>query len=163
MEDDATPVRIRSLIGVYRFDATARGGAGYLASRLAGGGCALRALSHRGLRANPDWSAMADELIVPVTLTYLDRAPEPIRRLASGARPCVLATTRGGSVPLLGPADLDRIAGRVTLFLDEVRRAARAAGLIWTMPMWDSSPAPLYSVRSTDTRQRWAAASGSSA
>ncbi|MEV4622502.1 hypothetical protein AB0J74_27800 [Asanoa sp. NPDC049573] len=151
-------VRIRQLTGVYRFDATARG---YLAARLTGDGCALRALTHRGLRANPDWSAMAAELIVPVMLTHLDRAPEPIRRVAH--RPCVLAITRGGAVPLLGPADLDRIAGRVALFLDEVRRAASAAGLVWTMPMWDSSPAPLYATRSTDSRQSRAAASWSRA
>jgi hypothetical protein len=163
MEQDATPVRIRQLTGVYRFDATARGGAGYLAARLAGEGCALRALTHRGLRANPEWSAMAAELIVPILLTHLDRAPEPIRGVALTGRPCVLATTRGGVVPLLGPADLDRIAGRVTLFLGEVRRAARAAGLTWTMPMWDSSPAPLYAVRSADTRQSRAAASWSRA
>ncbi|HEV7707574.1 MAG TPA: hypothetical protein VGP16_05225 [Asanoa sp.] len=146
MDENPTPVRIRQLTGVYRFDASARGGAGYLAARLAGDGCALRSLTHRGLRPNPDWSAMADELIVPIVLTHLDRAPEPIRRLAY--RPCVLAITRGGAVPLLGPTDLDRIAGRVSLFLNEVRRTARAAGLIWTMPMWDSSPAPLYAARS---------------
>ncbi|GIF45873.1 hypothetical protein DFJ67_5308 [Asanoa ferruginea] len=157
--EEATPVRIRQLTGVYRFDATAR----HLAARMLGDGCGLRALTHRGLRANPEWSAMAGELIVPVVLTDLDRAPEPIHTLALTSRPCVLATTRGGAVPLLGPADLDRIAGRVTLFLDEVRKAARAAGLIWTMPMWDSSPAPLYAVRSADTRQSRAAASWSRA
>jgi hypothetical protein len=144
---ERAPARIRQLTCVYRFDAGVRGGAGLLAARVVGDGCPLRALTHRGLLVNPDWAAMVAELIVPVALTHLDRTRDPVRQVARHGRPCVLAETRSGAVPLLGPADLEWIAGRVTLFLDEVRRAARDAGLSWTMQMWDSNPAPLYATR----------------
>jgi hypothetical protein len=144
---DSAPARIRQLTCVYRFDAGVRGGAGLLAARVVGDGCPLRALTHRGLLVSPEWSAMVAELIVPVVLTHLDRTRDPVRRAARDGRPCVLAETRSGAVALLGPADLERIAGRVTLFLDEVRRAARDAGLSWTMLMWDNDPAPLYASR----------------
>ncbi|SNT27066.1 hypothetical protein SAMN05421812_104138 [Asanoa hainanensis] len=142
--EERRATRIRQLTCVYRFDAGVRGGAGLLAARVVGDGCPLRALTHHGLLANPHWTAMVTELIVPVVLTHLDRTGESIRHVARDGRPCVLAETRVGAVALLGPADLEWIAGRVTVFLDEVRRAARDAGLTWTMPMWDSSPAPLY-------------------
>ncbi|MEV4532726.1 hypothetical protein AB0J82_02735 [Asanoa sp. NPDC049518] len=141
--DKLRATRIRQLTCVYRFDAGVRGGAGLLAARVVGDGCPLRALTHHGLLANPRWTAMVAELIVPVVLTHLDRTGESIRQVARDGRPCVLAETRVSTVALLGPADLEWIGGRITVFLDEVRRAARDAGLTWTMPMWDSSPAPL--------------------
>ncbi|MDG4823944.1 hypothetical protein O7635_18970 [Asanoa sp. WMMD1127] len=148
MDHRPAPVRIRALTGVYRFDSGVRGGAGLLAARLTGAGCALRALTHHGLLVNPEWTAMAAELIVPMTLTHLDLTPEAVHAIARDGRPCVLAETRAGTVPLLGPADLTWIGGRVTVFLDEVRRAARDAGLTWTMRMWDNSPAPRYAANS---------------
>ncbi len=145
--EERRATRIRQLTCVYRFDAGVRGGAGLLAARVVGEGCPLRALTHHGLLVNPQWTAMVTQLIVPVVLTHLDRTREPVRQVARDGRPCVLAETRLGAVPLLGPADLERIAGKVGAFLDEVRRSARDAGLTWTMPMWDSSPAPLYASR----------------
>jgi len=134
-EQRAVPRRIRRLIGIYRYD----GGLELVGGRLRGEHCALRALTHRGLRPNPEWSAMRAELIVPVMLTHLDRSPTPVRRAAGHLRPAVLAESRTGPVLLLGPHDLDRIEGRVALFLDEVRRAAAQAGLRWTLGMHDSS------------------------
>ncbi|GIF73296.1 hypothetical protein Asi02nite_28140 [Asanoa siamensis] len=133
--DDVRAIRVRQLIGVYRFDT----GASLVAARLTGQGCALRALTHRGLFTNPAWSAMTAELIVPVLLTHFDQSPAPVRAITGPTRPYVLARTRDAVVPLLGPTALTRIAGRVDVFLDHLRAATWTAGLTWTRGMVDSN------------------------
>jgi hypothetical protein len=140
---------IRQVICIYRFDGGIRGGAAYLAGRLRGDhACQLHTLTHRGVWANPEWSAMLAEFAVPVVLTHLDRCATPVRQATGHLRPCVLANCRPGPVVLLGPADLDRIGGSVAQFVDELRRAAFRAGLSWTLGMHDSSPATMGTARS---------------
>jgi hypothetical protein len=130
---------IQQIVGVYRFDGGLRGGLGHLAGELRGDhACGLRALTHRGLRVNPEWSAMLADFAVPILLTH-DTSPP--WRAAIRRRPCVLAKCRAGPVVLLGPADLRRIDGHVDRFVDELRRAAGRAGLSWTLGMHDASPA----------------------
>jgi hypothetical protein len=48
--------------------------------------------------------------------------------------PCVLASTRGGLVLLLGPADLEPCAGDVDCFADTRRRAVDDHGLSLPTP-----------------------------
>jgi hypothetical protein len=139
---------IQQIVGVYRFDGGIRGGLGYLAGELRGDhACALRALTHRGLRVNPEWSAMLSEFAVPIVLTHLDRGASPVWRAAVRRRPCVQALCRAGPVVLLGPADLDGIDGRVDRFVEELRRSAGHAGLSWTLGMHDASPAASGGIR----------------
>jgi hypothetical protein len=132
------PLLIQRIIGVYRVDGGVRGGLGYLRGDH---GCPLRALTHRGLRINPEWAAMVEDFAVPIALTHLDRIPPPVREATGHLRPCVLASCRTGPVVLLGPVDLERIAGRVEWFVHDLRRAAQHTGLSWTLGMQDSSPA----------------------
>jgi len=56
--------------------------------------------------------------------------------LAAGAghTPCLLAHTDDGLVLLLGPGDLDRLAGDVIAFAAAVWHAADTAGLDWPAP-----------------------------
>ena len=130
---------IQQIVGVYRFDGGLRGGLGHLAGELRGDhACALRALTHRGLRANPEWAAMLADFAVPIVLTH---DTSPAWRAAVRRRPCVLAKCRAGPVLLLGPADLRDIGGDVDRFVDELRRSAGRAGLSWTLGMHDASPA----------------------
>ncbi len=132
---------IQQIVGVYRFDGGIRGGLGHLAGELRGDhACALRALTHRGLRANPEWSAMLAEFAVPIVLTRPADAAS-VWRATVRRRPCVLAKCRAGPVVLLGPADLERIDGHVDRFVEELRRSAGRAGLSWTLGMHDASPA----------------------
>ena len=88
---------IQQIVGVYRFDGGIRGGLGHLAGELRGDhACALRALTHRGLRVNPEWSAMLADFAVPIVLTHLAwrpaglavrRSPAPVRAGEVSGRP----------------------------------------------------------------------------
>jgi len=53
---------------------------------------------------------------------------------SAGHTPCLLAHTDDGLVLLLGPGELDRLAGDVIAFAAAVRHAADTAGLDWPPP-----------------------------
>ena len=123
-------VIIRRLVGVYHADGGIRGELAYAIGKLRGAAhCGLCDVTHRGVRAKPEWTGLITRLAVPFTLVHLNERSEPVAAASAGRTPCVLAETDDGLILLLGPDQLDRVGGDVSRFAEALVDAARAAGL----------------------------------
>lgn len=121
---------IRRMTGVYHTDGGLRGELAYAIGKIRGTAhCALCDITHRGLRTKPAWTALVADIPVPFGLVHLNERTPQVAAASDGHTPCVLAHTDDGLVRLLGPEDLDRLAGDVTRFATALRAAAGRAGL----------------------------------
>ena len=121
---------IRRMTGVYHTDGGLRGELAYAIGKIRGTAhCALCDITHRSLRTKPARTALVADIPVPFDLVHLNERTPQVAAASDGHTPCVLAHTDDDLVRLLGPEDLDRLAGDVTGFATGLRAAAGRAGL----------------------------------
>jgi hypothetical protein len=120
---------IHKLTGVYNARGTLAGELAYIVGRLSGRAhCGLCDITHGlRLRERSDWRMERRRLSVPFETIHLDERTPDVAR-ACPAAPCVLAHTDDGVVPLLGPAEIDGLAGSPEALITAVERAAAARG-----------------------------------
>ncbi len=110
---------ISELIGVYRADGGFIGEARYVVGRFVGRAhCSLCDVTHSPFRRKREWDRMVEQLGVPFTLLHLNEMPADVSMAVSRTdAPVVLARTAGGRLSeLLGPAELESVAGSVASF-----------------------------------------------
>jgi hypothetical protein len=123
---------IRSLTGVYHADGGLRGEVTYAIGKVRGTAhCGLCDVTHRGVRAKPQWTEVVAGLGVPFDLVHLNERSGDVFAASADRTPCVLAHTDAGLIRLLDPDDLDRLDGDVTRFVAVLRLATERAGLTW--------------------------------
>ena len=132
---DAAPTQhIVRLVGVYDADSTLRGELAYwVGARLRRRHCSLCAITHGSVRERPEWKACQAELPVPFDTYHRNDQPDPIRAVAAGQAPVVVAEIDVGHMMLLGPADLERCDGSIDRLVEAIEQAAERLGLTWVM------------------------------
>jgi hypothetical protein len=126
------PASVTRLIGVYDADGTLRGELSYVWGKVRGTAhCGLCDVTHSPVRRKRAWDRFVASLPVPVELVHRDEQDESMRIVTEGRLPAVLAEIDDPAsgegrrlVELLGPADLDALAGDVTAFAAAIERAA---------------------------------------
>ena len=130
---DAAPTQhIVRLVGVYDADSTLRGELAYwVGARLGRRHCSLCEITHGSVRQRPEWKARQAGLRVPFETFHRNDRPDPIRAVAGGQTPVIVAETDAGHVKLLGPADLETCDGSIDLLVEGIERAVERLGLTW--------------------------------
>ncbi|MFB7299203.1 hypothetical protein [Streptomyces rubiginosohelvolus] len=132
---------ILRLTGVYHAHGGLIGELRYVTQKLVGRGhCELCDVTHRGIRAKPEWDAWVRSLPVPYDLVHLNERSAEVREFSDGLTPCVLAHTDRGLRFILDRAALARTAGDVSAYAAALSEGVRDAGLTW--PDDPSSAAP---------------------
>ncbi|MGW3864160.1 hypothetical protein ACWEDZ_22095 [Streptomyces sp. NPDC005047] len=132
MVDSVMMTMILRLTGVYDADGGLVGELKYVAGKLAGRThCELCDVTHRGIRAKPEWNDWVRSLSVPFDLVHLNERSSEVRAFSDGLTPCVLAHTSEGLRLVLHRAALARSAGNVAGFAAALSEGAREAGLNW--------------------------------
>lgn len=118
---------IEEVVGVYHADGGLVGELRYVWGRVVRRDhCSLCDITHAGVRRRRSFDEIAERWPVPIRLLHRDEQPPAVAEVVAGTTPCVVAirpSDRGGPVVVLGPADLDRVAGDVVGF-DEALRTA---------------------------------------
>lgn len=110
------------LIGIYDAEGTLLGELRYVLGKLRGTrSCSLCDITHGPLRKKKAFVALEQRLRVPIVLLHLDELDEAQREVSRGQVPCVLIEHPGGLEPLIGPLELDGLAGSVDAFEQLVR------------------------------------------
>lgn len=123
---------ITGLVGVYHANGSWRGELAYLAGKLTGHAhCALCDITHGPLGRRRSFDACAAALPVLFELVHLDERSEQVTQLSDGRTPCVLASTSGAMVLLLGPDHLASCNRDPARLLTALHRAADANALRW--------------------------------
>lgn len=120
---------VTSLIGVYDADGGVTGELRYVVGHLLGRvECSLCDITHGRLRRKAEFDDLRDRLGVPFDVVHRnERTPEITT--ATGALPCVVAVTSGGTDVVLGPDDLRECAGDVERFERVLRDTLATRGL----------------------------------
>ncbi len=141
---DAAPTqRIVRLVGVYNADSTKRGELAYwVGARLGRRHCSLCEVTHGSLRQRPEWTTCRAGLPVPFDTYHRNDQPDPIRTVAGGQAPVVVAETDTGHIILLAPADLDACDGSIDRLVEAIERSAVRLHLTWLIPGTASSTGP---------------------
>lgn len=131
---DAAPTqRIVRLVGVYDADSTMRGELAYwVGARLGRRHCSLCEITHGSVRQRPEWKACQAGFPVPFDTYHRNDQPDPIRAVARGQAPVVVAETDSGHVMLLTAADLDACDRSINRLVDAIEASATRLGLTWT-------------------------------
>jgi hypothetical protein len=130
--------QVGELVGVYHADGGPLGEVKYIIGKLMGTAhCALCDITHSPVRRKPQWDAMVTRLGLPVTLLHLNEQPRDVAAAtATCGTPTLLARLADGTLlPVLGPADLERLDGSVDAFERSVVGALEQAG--WSGPPTD--------------------------
>ncbi|MFD6418873.1 hypothetical protein [Streptomyces sp. NPDC060194] len=123
---------IQRLTGVYQADGGLIGEIGYAVRKATGRGhCALCDVTHRGIRAKPEWTAWVASLPVPFDLVHLNERSAEVRAFTDGITPCVVAHTGQGLRLVLDRTALPRTAGDVDACAAALSAGVREAGLSW--------------------------------
>ncbi|GHH43452.1 hypothetical protein [Streptomyces candidus] len=123
---------ILRLTGVYHADGGLIGELSYAARKLTGRGhCGLCDVTHRGVRAKPEWSAWVESLPVPFDLVHRNERSAEVRAASDALTPCVLAHTDEGLRLVLDRTALDRTGGDVDAYAAALTAGVRDAGLAW--------------------------------
>lgn len=129
------PPTVLRLIGVYNADGTARGELTYwVMARLGRAHCALCTITHGSVRERGDWRSARSTLPVPFDTYHRDDQPNSVAVACRGAVPVVVAETTSEFVELLGPAELDAIAGSPTGLVDAISSRIVERSLRWPAP-----------------------------
>ncbi|BBX98563.1 hypothetical protein [Mycobacterium lacus] len=119
-------------IGVFNGDGGVRGELAYVFSKLRGTtSCALCDITHRGLRANPQWKDVTCALGVPFDLVHRNERSADVARLTGDLTPAVLAQTNDGHQMLMGPNDFAGVSGDAGDFIQALRRACIDRDVSW--------------------------------
>lgn len=120
---------LRSIVGVYDADGTVIGELTYwFGARFGAAHCALCDISHGTFRAKSDWRRLVNGARVPIITHHRDDAPPEVLAATGGRLAAVVAVTDTGPELLLGPEQLDALAGAVDGFAAAVDRAVVARG-----------------------------------
>jgi hypothetical protein len=131
MDPVAPSTPVERLVGVYHADGTLLGELRYwFGARVGRAHCALCDITHGTFRAKPEWVDGRNGLGVPFETVHLDERSPDLERATEGATPCVVAGTAAGWVELLGPDELEALAGDVAGLLAAVRSRATELGLV---------------------------------
>lgn len=123
---------VRGLVGVYNGDGGVRGELAYVLGKLAGTTeCALCDITHRGIRAHPDWKDVICELAVPFDLVHRNERTAEVTQLTGDNTPAVVAATDDGYRPVMGPADFAGVDTDAAEFVRVLRERVAQAGLAW--------------------------------
>ncbi|GAB2946711.1 hypothetical protein [Streptomyces sp. NPDC059173] len=123
---------ILRLTGVYHADGGLIGELRYVTQKLVGRAhCDLCDVTHRGIRAKPEWDAWVRSLPVPHDLVHLNERSAEVREFCDGLTPCVLAHTDQGLRLVLDRAALARTAGDVSAYATALSAGLDHAGLAW--------------------------------
>jgi len=130
---DAHATTVRSLTGVYHANGSLTGELAYVVGKALGRAhCALCDITHGTFTEKSAWRECRDGIPVPFDTVHLDERSDAVRAATTDWTPCVVATTDGGIVRLLGPDDLEVLGGEPAALVAAVERAVDAAGLSWT-------------------------------
>jgi hypothetical protein len=124
--------QVVGLIGVYHADGGILGEARYVLGTLLGTAhCGLCDITHSPVRRKPAWDAMVRRLGIPVALLHLNEMPPDVAAAVEAhGSPAVLARRVDGALHLLlGPDQLDALAGSVDAFESAVRSTLAAERL----------------------------------
>jgi hypothetical protein len=123
---------VTALTGIYQAEGSLRGELAYVVGRMLGTAhCALCDITHASVREKAGFRACREALPVPLKNVHLDERSPPMRAFSEGKTPCVVAHTADGLRLVLDCAALERCAGSVTRFREELSAAMRAQGLVF--------------------------------
>lgn len=130
--------RVLEVVGVYDADGSLWGEVRYVIAKVRGTAhCSLCDTTHSGWRRRSSWDQMVARLGVPMRLVHLDERDEEIARVSGATTPCVLARVLAASsagvpdlVVLLGPQDLEQVAGDPAAFERLLRDRVSSIGAV---------------------------------
>ncbi len=123
---------VRGLVGVYNGDGGIRGELAYALGKLRGTAeCALCDITHRGIRANPEWKDLVCEFGVPFDLVHRNERAAEVAQLTGDNTPAVVAATDDGYRLVMGPADFVGVETDAAEFVRMLRKQVTKAGLHW--------------------------------
>lgn len=119
-------------VGVFNGDGGVRGELAYAFGKLRGKtSCALCDISHRGLRANPDWNDVTCAVGVPFDLVHRNERSADVTLLTGDQTPAVVAETSVGHRLVMSPNDFAGVSGDAQEFVRALHQACINAGLAW--------------------------------
>ena len=120
-----------SLVGVYDADGTFTGEVRYwVGARLGRTHCALCEITHGLFREKSEWRECRESMNVEFVTFHRDDAPDDVLKACKHQLPVVVARTGDDLLVVLGPEELETLAGDVARFEAQLKQSCAAQGII---------------------------------
>lgn len=122
---------VLGFVGVYQATWDLKGALHYVKIKLTGEpDCALCEVTHSSVTPKKQWRELVSRLGVPFDLVHLNQLTDEIVEASGGTSPCVLVRTSDGLSLLLGPQEIEDVAGDVATFESALRAALAQRALV---------------------------------
>ena len=88
-------------------------------------------ITHGIARERSEWRSCRSGFAAPFETYHRDDQPPAVRAATGGVLPAVVAETDAGYLLLLGPDALDKCAGSIEQFTDELQAAMERCQVTW--------------------------------
>lgn len=130
MENTSPPEKILEIVFIYNANSGKLNAMMDSAKKILGqSDCALCDITHGPLGAKREWTAIENELTVPVHYLHLNEITDAERSVPDFATPCILVRTHEGYSMLLPPDVLARCKGSVADLKGRLKLHARMKNL----------------------------------